>query len=42
MRKSYAELRQEIDYDNLVSAVRSDFSEVPDYRAANASYRLGN
>lgn len=40
MRKPHAELRQEINYDNLVMAMRSDFSQLPDHRAANVVYQL--
>lgn len=40
MRKTRAELRQEIDYDNLVKVMRSDFSQIPDKRAPNVVYKL--
>lgn len=40
MRKTHAELRQEINYDNLVRDMRSDFARIPDHRAPNVVHQL--
>lgn len=40
MRKTYAELREETNYDNLVSGLRSDFTKIQDKRAKNIQHTL--
>lgn len=40
MRKTYAELREQTNYDNLVSTLRSNFATIPDKRAHNIRHTL--
>ncbi len=40
MRKTQAQLRDEINYDGLVKELRSDFEKIPDHRAANVVHKL--
>lgn len=40
MRKSYAQLRSELNYDDLIAELRSDFTQIPDHRAANVVHKL--
>lgn len=40
MRKSYAQLRSELNYDVLVAELRSDFNQIPDHRAPNVVHPL--
>jgi hypothetical protein len=42
MRKSHAQLREELTQDVLVRELRSDFEQVPDHRAPNVVYTLGD
>lgn len=40
MRKTYAELREAITYDNLIDELHQDFMEIPDHRAPNVVHSL--
>lgn len=40
MRKTYAELREAVSYDKLISELRQDFEEIPDHRAPNVVHSL--
>lgn len=42
MRKTYAELRSETNYDSLIAELRRDFLAIPDHRAPNVVHSLGN
>lgn len=42
MRKTQAQLREELTQDVLVQELRSDFEQVPDHRASNVVHSLGD
>lgn len=42
MRKSHAQLREELTQDVLVQELHSDFEQVPDHRAPNVVHTLGD
>ena len=42
MRKTYAELREAISYDNLIGELRQDFMEIPAHRALNVIHSLAD
>lgn len=42
MRKSHAQLREELTQDVLVQELRSDYEQVPDHRAPNVVHALGD